>query len=413
MPSDDIVVEIDHVSKNYRIFGNVGERLKQSIFFGLRQYHREFTALNDVSLTVRRGETIGIVGRNGAGKSTLLQLICGILKPTSGNVRVNGRVSAMLELGAGFHPEFTGRENVYFQGSLMGLTRSRMDERFEAIEAFADIGDYIDQPVRTYSSGMFVRLAFAVATHVDPDVLVIDEVLAVGDAVFQQKCIGLVNRLQDSGVSILVVSHDPYHIEKMCHKAAVLNKGRLSELKSAKEILSSYHEMVQDELTQSPEIIASYREGTQEVRFEHVYIEFDSQLDAKTVQNSEEIDIVADVFAKDPIMNVHFRFEIYSSSNELVSVVSTLGLTERQTFHGNHRLVFNMNPCQLTSGWYYITAIAGHKIVRLDSWQRVVDFKVVMNNKTASDLSMDQGVYVTSGRWNFSRPETEVVSTTG
>lgn len=413
MPSDDVIVDVDHVSKNYRIFGNVGERLKQSISFGLRQYHREFTALKDVSLTVRRGETIGIVGRNGAGKSTLLQLICGILKPTSGYVRVNGRVSAMLELGAGFHPEFTGRENVYFQGSLMGLTRARMDERFGSIEAFADIGEFIDQPVRTYSSGMFVRLAFAVATHVDPDVLVIDEVLAVGDAVFQQKCIGLVNKLQDRGVSILVVSHDPYHIERMCHKAAVLNKGKLSELRSAREILSSYHEMVQGELSQSPEIIASYREGTQEVCFEHVYIEYDGQPDAKTVNNSEAINIVADVFAKDPITSVHFRFEIYTSTNELVSVVSTRGLTERKRFHGKQRLVFNMNPCQLTSGWYYVTAIAGHKFARLDTWHRVFDFKVEMKDKAASDLSMDQGVYVSRGEWNFLQPETEAVSTAG
>ena len=413
MSSDEIVVSVDHVSKNYRIFGNVGERLKQSMLFGLRQYHHEFTALDDVSLTVRRGETIGIVGSNGAGKSTLLQLICGILKPTSGSVSVNGRVSAMLELGAGFHPEFTGRENVYFQGSLMGLTRSSMDERFAAIEAFAGIGEFIDQPVRTYSSGMFVRLAFAVATHVDPDILVIDEVLAVGDAVFQQKCIDLVNKLQSSGVSILVVSHNPYHIERMCHRAAVLHKGKLSELRAAKEILSSYHEMVQGELTQSPEIIASYREGTQEVYFDRVYLESDDRPGVRTVSNSETINIVADISAKEPISNVHFRFEIYSSANELVSVVSTRGLTETNVFHGKHRLVFEMEPCQLTSGWYYITAIAGHKYARLDSWQRVVDFKVLMIDKHAQDLSMDQGVYVSRGQWTFFQHENAAISKAG
>ena len=216
MRSDDVVVSVRDVTKNYRIFEHAGARLKQAMTLGLWKYHKDYSVLRNVSFDVKRGETIGIIGRNGAGKSTLLQLICGILKPTTGTVVVYGRVSAMLELGAGFHPEFTGRENVFFQGCLMGLSKAQITERFQAIEAFADIGEFIDQPVRTYSSGMFVRLAFAVATHVDPDLLVIDEVLAVGDAVFQQKCIDLVNKLQSRGVSILVVSHNPYH-NKQCH----------------------------------------------------------------------------------------------------------------------------------------------------------------------------------------------------
>lgn len=410
MRSDEIVVSVRNVTKSYRIFGHTGRRLKQAMTLGLRKYYKEYTALRDISFDVKKGETIGIIGRNGAGKSTLLQLICGILKPSSGTVQVNGRISAMLELGAGFHPEFTGRENVFFQGSLMGLTETQMAERFEDIETFADIGEFIDQPVRTYSSGMFVRLAFAVATHVEPDILIIDEVLAVGDAEFQQKCIDMVNKLQSLGVSILVVSHNPYHIERMCHRAAVLHKGKLSELRPAKEILSSYHELVQDELSQSSDIIVSNREGSKEVVFEKVFIETDMASDTKTVYGSESMCIVAEVEAKESISDVHFRFELYSSANELVTVVSTLGLTEEKQYHGKHRLSFKMSPCQLTSGWYYITAIAGHKYARMDTWQRVIDFKVLMKDKIAQDLSMGQGIFVSQGKWEFSQQHNKAVA---
>ncbi len=195
MPSEDIAISARNLTKTYRLFGHPGDRIKQFFSLGLKRYHREFTALKDVSFDITKGETIGIVGRNGSGKSTLLQVICGILKPSAGTVRVNGRTSALLELGAGFNPEFTGRENVHFQGSLMGLSRKAIGERFDHITAFADIGDYIDQPVRTYSSGMFVRLAFAVATDTAPEIFVVDEALAVGDLAFQSKCFSRIREM--------------------------------------------------------------------------------------------------------------------------------------------------------------------------------------------------------------------------
>jgi lipopolysaccharide transport system ATP-binding protein len=224
MPSD-IVVSARNLTKAYRLFGHPGDRIKQFLSLGLRRYHREFIALRDVSFDIRRGETIGIMGRNGSGKSTLLQLVCGIIKPTSGTVHVNGRISALLELGAGFNPEFTGRENVYFQGTLMGLTRAQMDERYEGIAAFADIGEFIDQPVRTYSSGMFVRLAFAVAVHVSPDIMVIDEALAVGDIAFQARCFDRIRQLKQQGVTILLVSHSMPQILASADKAVLLDCG--------------------------------------------------------------------------------------------------------------------------------------------------------------------------------------------
>ena len=221
----DVVISARDLTKAYRLFGHPGDRIKQFFSLGFRQYHREFTALKGVSFDIRKGEMLGIIGRNGSGKSTLLQLVCGILKPTTGTIAVNGRVSALLELGAGFNPEFTGRENVYFQGALMGLTREQMDARFDGIAAFADIGSFIDQPVRIYSSGMFLRLAFAVAVNVDSDILVVDEALAVGDAGFRSRCFRRIGELRGAGCTILFVSHDMEQVVRLCSRIILLDEG--------------------------------------------------------------------------------------------------------------------------------------------------------------------------------------------
>ncbi len=240
MSSDDIAISVRNLTKTYRLFAHPGDRIKQAATLGLRKFHKEFTALKDVSFDIKKGETVGIIGRNGSGKSTLLQVICGILKPTSGTVQVNGRVSALLELGAGFNPEFTGRENVYFQGALMGFNKARIDERFDDIAAFADIGEFIDQPVRTYSSGMFVRLAFASATHRIPNVLVVDEALSVGDAHFQSKCFARMNEIQSSGGTVLFVSHTPEQIAHHCNRALWLERGRMAGQGEAMSMLQAY-----------------------------------------------------------------------------------------------------------------------------------------------------------------------------
>jgi ABC-type polysaccharide/polyol phosphate transport system ATPase subunit len=229
MASDDIAISVRNLTKSYRLFGHPGDRIKQFFSLGLKQYHRGFTALKDVSFDIRKGETVGIIGRNGSGKSTLLQLISGILKPTSGTVQVNGRVSALLELGAGFNPEFTGRENAYFQGAIMGFTGAQIDERFDKIAAFADIGEFIDQPVRTYSSGMYVRLAFSVAIHMEPEILIVDEALSVGDTAFQAKCLILMKALQSRGdITIVFVSHDLVLVKNLCHRVLTLSHGQIN-----------------------------------------------------------------------------------------------------------------------------------------------------------------------------------------
>lgn len=246
----DIAISVKNLTKKYRIFGHPGDRIKQALTFGRVRFHNEFTALQDVSFEIKKGETVGIIGRNGSGKSTLLQLICGILKPTSGEVRVNGRISALLELGAGFNPEFTGRENVYFQGAVMGIPKKQMDAKFDCIVAFADIGEFIDQPVRTYSSGMFVRLAFATMIHADADVLVIDEALAVGDEAFQRKCFDKLSEyLNSHGKVLFLVSHNTRQIERVCSRVIWLQDGHVVEQGNSRELCNAYqastHEQIQ------------------------------------------------------------------------------------------------------------------------------------------------------------------------
>jgi lipopolysaccharide transport system ATP-binding protein len=197
--NNELLISARSVGKSYHIYVKPQDRLKQALWRGRRQYYREFWALRDVSFDVHRGEAVGIIGRNGCGKSTLLQIIAGTLTPTEGEVRVSGRVAALLELGSGFNPDFTGRENVYMNGAILGVSRSEMEKRFDDIAAFADIGEFLDQPVKTYSSGMFARLAFGVAINVDPDILIVDEILAVGDAIFQAKCFRRIDRLRQQG----------------------------------------------------------------------------------------------------------------------------------------------------------------------------------------------------------------------
>ncbi len=235
----EYAIEVNGLSKCYQIYDKPSDRLKQMLMRGRKQYYKEFWALKDVSFKIKKGETVGIIGRNGSGKSTLLQMICGTLNPTGGEVKVNGRVAALLELGAGFNPEFSGVENVYMAASLYGLSKEEVDQRFDAIATFADIGDHLHQPVKTYSSGMYVRLAFAVIAHVDADILVVDEALAVGDAVFTQKCMRFIRKFRENG-TLLFVSHDMGSVLNLCEQAVWLHNGQVRQLGASKDISEAY-----------------------------------------------------------------------------------------------------------------------------------------------------------------------------
>lgn len=238
---DAPVVDGQAVSKAYRIYAHPRHRLLEALWRGRRTYHQDFWALRDVTFQVWSGSTVGIVGMNGSGKSTLLQVIAGIVQPTRGRVVVRGRVASLLELGAGFNPEFTGRENILMHGAITGFRREEMLARLPAIEAFAEIGDFIDRPVKTYSSGMFVRLAFAAAIHVDPDILLVDEALAVGDAIFQHRCVRRIRELQEQGKTILYVSHDMGMVKAICSEAIFLHAGEVRAIGDPGDVANLYH----------------------------------------------------------------------------------------------------------------------------------------------------------------------------
>lgn len=237
-------IEVANISKCYEIYEKPHHRLLQIMLRNKRQYYREFWALNDINFSVAPGETVGIVGRNGSGKSTLLQIICGTLRSTSGSVQTNGRIAALLELGAGFNPDFTGRENAFLNAQILGLETAEIHERMHDIETFADIGDFFDRPVKTYSSGMYVRVAFAVQACITPDILVVDEALAVGDEKFQRKCYERFEQLRDKGTSILFVTHSTTAIERFCQKAVLLHKGTMHGIGPSNEIVDQYHALL-------------------------------------------------------------------------------------------------------------------------------------------------------------------------
>ncbi|MGD0014866.1 MAG: ABC transporter ATP-binding protein [Bryobacteraceae bacterium] len=234
------LIELSEVSKKYRIYKHPGDRLKELLTLNRRSFHQAHWALRDVSLEIRRGETFCVIGENGSGKSTLLQLIAGILQPSAGHVEVRGRVTALLELGSGFNPEFTGRENVYLNGAILGFTSGEIERKLDAIFAFAEIGDWVDQPVRTYSSGMAVRLAFAVAVHLDPDILIVDEALAVGDIYYRQRCMRKIHELRARGVTIVYVTHDIADVKALSHRALWLERGRAVEIGDPAEVTQRY-----------------------------------------------------------------------------------------------------------------------------------------------------------------------------
>lgn len=254
--TSEIVIRVQNLSKCYQIYDKPHDRLKQSLYprfqkligSSPKQYFREFWALKDVSFEVKKGETVGIIGRNGSGKSTLLQIICGTVAPTGGDIETKGRIAALLELGSGFNPEFTGRENVYMNAAVLGLRKEEVDERFDSIVAFADIGQFIEQSVKTYSSGMYVRLAFAVAVNVEPDILIVDEVLAVGDMLFQAKCMIRLKEMMDNGVTVLFVSHDINTVKSLCQQSLYLQQGRMVRFGKASEVVDAYVTQMHSEL---------------------------------------------------------------------------------------------------------------------------------------------------------------------
>jgi ABC-type polysaccharide/polyol phosphate transport system ATPase subunit len=312
---DDVAIRVDNLGKSYRIYDSPKDRLKQALWRGRRQYFREFWALRNVSFEVRRGETLGIIGRNGSGKSTLLQMICGTLTPTEGSLQTHGRVAALLELGSGFNPEFTGRENVAINARLLGLSEREVDEKFNDIVEFSEIGQFIDQPVKTYSSGMFVRLAFAIASHSDPDILIVDEALSVGDFAFQNKCTIRIKKLREKGMTLIFVSHDLSTLQLICDRAIWIHEGQLKAMGDPVQACQSYYAFTANtssSLPLEPRQSVVQQHGTGMARF--VEIGIDPQIpETVAVKTGESIRFRFTLEALVDLEEISFAISIFSA----------------------------------------------------------------------------------------------------
>jgi len=352
MSSNNSVIQVSNLGKCYQIYDVPRDRLKQFVVPRVqrlarqapKQYFREFWALKDVSFEVNKGETVGIIGRNGSGKSTLLQLICGTLNPTTGSIQTNGRIAALLELGSGFNPEFTGRENVYMNASILGLSHAEIDGRYDEIASFADIGDFINQPVKTYSSGMLVRLAFSVNVCVEPDILIVDEALAVGDMNFQAKCMTALSRIKERGTSILFVSHDTGAVKSLCSRGIYLEQGVIKSIGKAGEVAEQYIRKMREEMNAEcrkfVRVSSGFTEEQEEIKENAVQ---SSKKDSTDFKRSDDFDKRVAVFRygsggaritytellnmdNEPLQLVEFnqevkiRIYVESSSNQNISV---------------------------------------------------------------------------------------------
>jgi lipopolysaccharide transport system ATP-binding protein len=304
----DIAIDVESISKRFQIYDKPRDRLLQMITRGRKQYFREFLAVRDVTFRVERGETVGIVGRNGSGKSTLLQLICGTLNPSAGNVRTWGRVAALLELGSGFNPEFTGRENVYMNAAVLGLSKAETDARFSEIEAFAEINEFIDQPVKTYSSGMMVRLAFAVAINVDPQILIVDEALSVGDERFQRKCFARIEAIKAKGATILFVSHSGNTVIELCDRAILMDAGEKLAEGLPNQIVSQYQKLLYAPADKAAAVRDEIRKGILE-----------EQLKVASPRSLSEIPVLVKM---DEHLDLEEYFDPHLKSKSVVSYVS-------------------------------------------------------------------------------------------
>lgn len=451
MSSKELAIEIQGVSKAFPVYERPHHRLIQMLTRSNKsRWYKEFTALRDVSFDIPRGQTIGIVGRNGSGKSTLLQIICGTQTPTSGNVSVNGRVAALLELGSGFNPEFTGRENVFLNGVVLGLEREEVAARFSQIAAFAEIGDFMDRPVRTYSSGMYVRLAFAVAINVEPDILIVDEALSVGDEAFQRKCFARINAIRESGATILFVSHSASTVVELCDRAVLLDRGDLLAEGSPKYIVSRYQKLLYspaDKVESIREAIKNESESTSTAGLEGGEgREGGAEEDGSQDRQASFDNGVNPYFEEELIPKSTFRYDavganieqarietldgrqvnilcagqdyIYtydvifdrSASNVrfgmLIKTISGLELAGSVTswtgdglpyVHTGTKLTVKFRfPCLLSSGTYFLNAgaqgcIDGEEIY-LDRWIDVAMFKVIHEQGRLSTTVIDLGI---------------------
>ena len=405
----EVMIEIKDLVKKYNIYDDPIDRLKETLSLRSKCYHREFVALDGLTFNVEKGDAIGILGKNGSGKSTLLKMVTGVLTPTSGTLKVNGKIAAILELGAGFNMEYTGRENIYLNGTMMGYTKEEMNERIDGIIEFADIGEFIDQPVKIYSSGMFARLAFAVAINVDPDILIVDEALAVGDTRFQIKCINKMKDLKESGTTILFVSHATEQVKRFCNKAIWLKDGKVKNMGESSEIVDIYEDFMKygtidnqaDVRLKNKESGDANEQGLKEFR---VPVNEDVLASIAEVKVSKdkmktfeelEVEVTYDIY-KEEIDGFLLGVALYTPNREYIFGPNTfLDKAEVPNTFGRHKVVYKIPRMNLLGGVYTVdVGIFTHEsIVQLDYKQAVAGFTI--QNKYISE-----GKFYIEHEWN-------------
>jgi ABC-2 type transport system ATP-binding protein len=343
-------VTVQGVSKRFRRYRERPTSIKDRII-RIRMQVEELWALNEVSVEVEEGETLGLLGPNGSGKTTLLKVIAGILRPTSGQVTTRGRIAALLALGAGFHLELTGRENVYLNASLLGLSRQETDRRFDDIVAFAELEDFIDNQVKFYSSGMYVRLGFAVAVHVDPAILLVDEVLAVGDIAFQRKCLDRVEQFQQEGRTILFVTHAPDQVVRICDRAIVLNKGRIVNEGDPHDVVRDFRMLMSRQ-----DLAYGWDRGTKEIEIISAEIFGADGSSREVFLPGEELVVQIDLKANTPVEDPVVSFAIHDDQNRFAFGTNSDWRRVRwPLFEGKHRVLFNLKSLPFVDGRYYLT----------------------------------------------------------
>lgn len=412
--SEDWAIKIENLSKVYKIFDKPTDRVKEALNPFRKRYSRDFYALNDVSLTIKKGETVGIIGKNGAGKSTILKIITGVLTPTSGSVQVNGRIASLLELGAGFNPEMTGIENIYMNGTIMGYSKEEMDDRVQDIIDFADIGEFIHQPVKNYSSGMFVRLAFAVAVHVKPDILIVDEALSVGDTQFQIKSISYMKRLFLSGVTVILVSHDLASIKELCNRALYLDNGNIILDDAPKKVVNIYERYCREEMSkisgdsQRPiyelstlekgfdifqcskifeERVNVLRQGNGKAYVRNVRVVDVNGVDISNAEFNQEIEIYIHI---EVMQKVCFSVGYHICDDKNIEILGSNTLLENigeiKCEVGDKFVVKFTTKLPLTQGQYHVFIVLSHETVKnrtaqfIDSIENAYSFVVLEND---------------------------------
>lgn len=363
----ELLIDVRNLSKCYHLYNTPHDRLFQIFSRGRKKYYSDFWALKGVTLQIRRGEAIGIIGRNGAGKSTLLQMITGTLTPTSGEISVHGKIAALLQLGSGFNPDFTGRENVYLNGAILGFTRADIRKRFDEISAFADIGEYIDQPVKTYSSGMVMRLAFAVSTCLEPDILIVDEALAVGDVVFQRKCYSRLDEFIAAGGTLLFVSHSLELVKRICDKAIYLKNGEIRMQSTPAQVAAAYEfdldaeiRKQKSDLPDLPEELQNLNDyGDKKAEIIEVWIESHEGERINSIFINQNFNWCYKVKFNSSIDKCNFGMKLVSTdglilfgTNSEISAISLVKCFESET----KIIKFELRSNPLTPGDYFLSA---------------------------------------------------------